>query len=244
MSDKSLGESQETYVVAARRPWNSAAFSRHRDRLPGEWHFFSNAKDLTPELLARLQPRYVFFPHWSVKVPAEIYEAYECVCFHMTDVPYGRGGSPLQNLIVRGHKTTRLTALRMVAEMDAGPVYCKRDLSLDGSAQQIFERSAELVYEIIEWMIKNYPIPSPQAGEPVIFKRRTPDQSRLPDHGEFGALHDHIRMLDADEYPKAFLDYGDYRLYFEQSSLDKSEGTERVVAQVKIEKRSDDDGSS
>ncbi len=26
---------------------------------------------------------------------------FECVCFHMTDVPYGRGGSPLQNLIIR-----------------------------------------------------------------------------------------------------------------------------------------------
>jgi len=32
----------------------------------------------------------------------EIFENYEIILFHMTDLPYGRGGSPLQNLIVRG----------------------------------------------------------------------------------------------------------------------------------------------
>jgi len=37
----------------------------------------------------------------------------------MTDVPYGRGGSPLQNLIVRGHTETKLTALRCVRDLDA-----------------------------------------------------------------------------------------------------------------------------
>ncbi len=37
---------------------------------------------------------------------------------HMTDVPYGRGGSPLQNLIARGHTSTKLTAMRMTAEVD------------------------------------------------------------------------------------------------------------------------------
>lgn len=32
--------------------------------------------------------------------------------FHMTNFPYGRGGSPLQNLMKRGHHTTTITALR------------------------------------------------------------------------------------------------------------------------------------
>ena len=57
-------------------------------------------EDLTPERLASLDPRYVFFLHWSWKIPAEIHTRFECVIFHMSDVPYGRGGSPLQNLIV------------------------------------------------------------------------------------------------------------------------------------------------
>src|SRR5262245_52018328 len=78
---------------------------------------------LSLETLRAIGPRYVFFPHWSDRIPSDVHSNFECVIFHMTDVPFGRGGSPLQNLIVRGITKTRLTALRCVEEMDAGPVY-------------------------------------------------------------------------------------------------------------------------
>jgi methionyl-tRNA formyltransferase len=58
--------------------------------------------DLAVEMLAALDPRYVFFPHWSHRIDSAIFERFECVIFHMTDLPFGRGGSPLQNLIARG----------------------------------------------------------------------------------------------------------------------------------------------
>ena len=48
----------------------------------------------------------------------------------MTDVPYGRGGSPLQHLILAGHRETKVSALRMVEAFDAGPVYLKAPMDL------------------------------------------------------------------------------------------------------------------
>ena len=66
---------------------------------PGRWHFIGEREELTEARVASIGPSKTCFLHWSWKVPAEILETYECVCFHMTDVPYGRGGSPLQNLI-------------------------------------------------------------------------------------------------------------------------------------------------
>ena len=51
-------------------------------------------------------------------IPTEIFTSFECIVFHMTDLPYGRGGSPLQNLIVRGHKKTKVSALKVVKEVD------------------------------------------------------------------------------------------------------------------------------
>lgn len=60
--------------------------------------------------------------------------SYKCVCFHMTDDSCGRGGLPLQNLLVRGHAETMLVELRMTAGTDARPVYAKRPLSLEGAA--------------------------------------------------------------------------------------------------------------
>jgi methionyl-tRNA formyltransferase len=94
-------------------------------------------QDLSFDALRAVRPRYIFFPHWSHRIPPEIYNYFECIIFHMTDVPFGRGGSPLQNLIVRGITRTKLTALRCVKEMDAGPVYMKRELGLEGRAERI-----------------------------------------------------------------------------------------------------------
>ena len=112
-----------SFIVCTVKPWNIAAFTRRTPAIPGSWHLVQTPDELTSELLEKIAPRYVFFPHWSWRVPADMIRRFECICFHMADVPYGRGGSPLQNLIVRGHKATKMTALRMVEELDAGPVY-------------------------------------------------------------------------------------------------------------------------
>ena len=128
----------ECYVVAATKSWNRTVFDETLTRLPGEWHLVDSPEALSLARLESLAPRYVFFLHWSWKVPEEITSAFECVCFHMTDVPYGRGGSPLQNLIAEGQRETQLSALRMTQEMDAGPVYLKRPLSLEGGGEEIY----------------------------------------------------------------------------------------------------------
>jgi methionyl-tRNA formyltransferase len=215
------------YTVATIKTWNIDAYARHSKALPGEWRLVTEPAQLTRAFLAGHNPRYVFFPHWSERVPAEILNNFECVCFHMTDVPYGRGGSPLQNLIARGHNDTVITALRMTESLDAGPIYLKSPLSLSGRAQDIFERAADLVYDMIREIVTKEPVPVPQAGEPVIFKRRRPEMSQLPDRGQTQTLYDHIRMLDAETYPKAFIDHGDFRLTFEDADL-QTDGTLKV----------------
>ena len=51
-------------------------------------------------------------------MPSEIIRNYECICFHETDLPFGRGGSPIQNLIVRGFKTTKISAIKMICKQN------------------------------------------------------------------------------------------------------------------------------
>lgn len=217
-----------TYVVAAVHSWNAAAFHRRTPSLPGDWHLITEHGELTAQRIRDLAPRYVFFPHWSWKVPQDVLDLAECVCFHMTDVPYGRGGSPLQNLIARGHETTMLSALRMVEELDAGPVYAKCPLALDGRAQEIYERASSLVYDLMEEIVSNEPDPVPQSGEVVRFERRTPEMSELPASASPEALYDHIRMLDAEGYPPAFIRHGDWHLEMTHASLAGDEVQARV----------------
>jgi methionyl-tRNA formyltransferase len=225
------GSPKQSYVVATIKPWNLSQFALRMPHLSGRWHLIETPDCLTPAAIALLEPRYIFFPHWSWKVPEEITRDFECVCFHMTDVPYGRGGSPLQNLIVRGHKETVISALRMTSSMDAGPVYMKTGLSLDGSAQEIFERASTIVFDMIAEIALKDISPVPQVGEPVVFKRRRPEESVLPDRGTLESLYDHIRMLDADTYPRAFLIHNRFRLEFSGAVRNGAavEATVRIV---------------
>lgn len=235
MQDNKNIDQKPAYIFASCKSWHRESFDHLRNEFIASWCYVSNPAELE-EALAKKKPRYIFFLHWNWIVPEAIYESYECVCFHMTDVPYGRGGSPLQNLILKGHTRTMLTALRMVKELDAGPIYAKRPLSLDGSAEEIYIRGGKLSIELIQWMIEHNPHPTPQGGEVVIFKRRKPEQSSLPNSGSLRNAYDFIRMLDADGYPNAFLEHGDYRINFREARLDG----DRVIAKVEISLQSAD----
>src|SRR5579863_3476047 len=186
------------YLVLGCKPWNRRLFDELLSKLPGRWFYLGSRDELSCDAVRRLGPRYIFFLHWSWKVPKEIVDEFECVCFHMTDVPFGRGGSPLQNLIVRGHRATKLTALRMTEDFDAGPVYGKEPLSLEGGAEEIYLRAGRLSPKMIERIIRQEPKPVPQRGKAVNFKRRAPEESEVDcstsRSTSLEQMHDFIRM--------------------------------------------------
>jgi methionyl-tRNA formyltransferase len=161
--------------------------------------------ELSFEFLSSVNPDWIFFPHWSWIIPEAIFARFRCVIFHMTDVPYGRGGSPLQNLIVRGHTQTMLSAIQCVKELDAGPIYLKRPLILAGSAEEILSRASSLIGEMIVEIVRAAPTPQVQTGLVTIFNRRQPKDSDLSGLIELNQIYDQIRMLDAAGYPAAFI---------------------------------------
>jgi methionyl-tRNA formyltransferase len=194
------------------------------------FELISDPRLLTVERLTAIQPRFVFFPHWSNRIQASLYEQFECVIFHMTDLPLGRGGSPLQNLIARGVYETKISALRCVEGMDAGPVYLKRPLSLHGAAEEIFLRASSVIEDMIVRILHRHPRPRPQTGNPTIFKRRTPEEGNLAKTQTLLQAFDMIRMLDAEGYPSAFLEAGCFRIEFTRASRK----TDHVMADVRI----------
>jgi methionyl-tRNA formyltransferase len=219
------------YAVACIRPWNIAAFHKFIATLPGRWHLFDSRETLTNEAIKRISPRYLFITHWSWRIPVEIYSETECVLFHMTDLPFGRGGSPLQNMILAGLTETQLSAIKVTDEIDAGPIYLKRPMSLAGRAQDIFERAADLAFEMIDDIVRAEPVPQMQSGKITTFNRRQPRESELPMNCTSQGLFDHIRMLDADGYPHAFLEHGGFRVEFTHPELKNGEITAHVTIQ-------------
>ena len=224
------------YVIATTKSWNIENSKRLKVRFPEDsFYLITDKEELTEELLERLQPRYVFFPHWSWIIPAKVYENYECVVFHMTDLPFGRGGSPLQNLLVRGIYETKISAIKVEAGLDTGPIYLKMPVDLsEGSADDLFRRISDIIFEeMIPRFLQGEIIPCPQEGEPVSFKRRTPEQSEIPEGLTQRQLYDYIRMLDGEGYPTAYRDCGDVRIYFRNAQWKEN----TVIAEAEFKER-------
>ena len=175
------------------------------------------------------KPTWMFFTFWSSYIPSSIFLSHRAVVFHMTDLPFGRGGTPLQNLIKLGLKSTKLSAIQCTREIDAGPVYLKKHLSLDGTASEIFLRAEKLFPDMIESIVLGDIRPIEQEGEIVTFKRRTPEMSRLASNEDLVEIFDSIRMVDAEGYPRAFILWGDYRIEFSNAALTKDEIRGRFV---------------
>ena len=232
MTDRDM---RKTYVICSTRAWNRELPLRLAQRTGHRFELIDQRENLTAERLHDLAPAAVFFPHWSWIVPPAIHTEFDCVMFHMTDLPYGRGGSPLQNLIVRGHKDTVMTAFLCREEMDAGPILLKRPLSLHGTAGEILVRANALIEEMIIEIIEQQPQPKAQQGEVVPFQRRTPADGDIAQLDDLERVYDYIRMLDAEGYPPAHIDIGALHLEFSRASRTP----DAVEANVKITLRND-----
>lgn len=225
----------KTYLLVTEKPWHKDLYRNLVNKFPDcNWLLISKRNEFTLEELKALNPIKIFIPHWSYIIPSDIFKKYECIVFHMTDLPYGRGGSPLQNLIVRGHKTTKISALKVQKEIDAGDIYLKNELSLDGTAQQIFQCASIVIYEMIQEIIEKDIVPYPQKGNPVFFNRRTPEMSNLGNLKSQEKMFDYIRMLDAEGYPNAFIENNYFKFEFTNA---KKKGNKIIEANVRIIKK-------
>lgn len=225
----------KTYIILSQKTWNNDLVERLQQQFPEhKFIHISTREDFTQEHLQEINPDKVFIPHWSYIIPESIWGNFECIVFHMTDLPYGRGGSPLQNLIVRGHKETKISALRVEKGLDTGDIYMKKPLSLYGSAEEIYMRASGIIETMIEEIIKTNPEPQEQTGEPVEFKRRKAADSDISGLNDLDSIYDYIRMLDAEGYPKACLTIGDVKYEFSRVQQ-KADGS--LVADVRILKQ-------
>jgi methionyl-tRNA formyltransferase len=230
-----------TYVIASQRPWNASLADELAKETGHTFNLIQHKDELTLEKLDALSPRKIFVPHWSDIIPQEIIENYDCVIFHMTDLPYGRGGSPLQNLITEGKTETKISALKATSELDAGPIYLKHPLSLDGRAEDIFYRASDIIKIMIKDIVRTNPTPVEQSGSPTLFKRRKPQESDIAHLDQLSKIYDHIRMLDAPGYPHAYIETESMKLEFTNAQLNGNNVTANVTITKKVSPSNEND---
>lgn len=229
-----MGDDLKTYCLVSEKSWHENLFHALTKEISGKWYWCKSKEEFSLNNLEQQKPDIVFIPHWSYIIPESIYTKFECIVFHMTDLPYGRGGSPLQNLIVAGKTETKISAIKVGKGIDTGPVYLKEHLSLEGTAQQIFERSASVIEKMIKYIIEFNPKLHAQEGEIVDFKRRKREDGNIFQLETIEQIYDYIRMLDCEGYPKAYLETPHFILEFSKAELKPN--TE-VNAHVRIAKK-------
>lgn len=108
----------------------------------------------TPSELTQIQPGEdtLYSIHWSWKIPESIHVPVKTVGFHSTDLPYGRGGDPIGNLLKRGFRETMVTAFEVGKGWDTGAILMKRPVSLDGTRDQILDRIYPVCSDMIRYL--------------------------------------------------------------------------------------------
>ena len=223
-------------IVLSEKSWNRDLFIRLKSEFNNiKWTHIDNKSDFNEIFLSKLKPDLIFIPHWSYIIPKSIFNKFECILFHMTDLPFGRGGSPLQNLIISGKKKTKISAIKVESGIDTGDVYLKSDLDLSGSAKKIFVRSSLVIFDMISEILIKEPKAVPQIGDITIFKRRLPSQSSIIDLSDLNQVYDYIRMLDCEGYPNAYVETTNLKFDFSNAKFDNNNNL--IDANVRISKK-------
>ena len=225
---------KKVYLLVTEKKWHDQLFANLKTIPNSVWHRIDTKEKFTFETISSYNPDRIFIPHWSYIIPGEIFRSFECILFHMTDLPFGWGGSPLQNLICLGFEETTISAIRVEKGVDEGMVYLKKGLSLNGTAAEIYLRASAVVETMIQQIILTDPQPFPQHGEVVVFKRRKPEESNIARLKELKQIYDFIRMLDCEGYPNAFLETDHFRFEFTNAQFLTNQS---VTAHVRIVKK-------
>ena len=203
------------YVICAYRDYGIKLY--HSLKKKFDFTLITSKNELTYNKIKKLNPTLIFFPDWSWKVPDKIVSNYTCVCFHEAPLPKFRGGSPIQNQIIRGITKTKTTAFIMNSKIDAGDILLQNNLSLEGSIEEIFSRMYKNDFSMILKIIRGDYKRRKQTGKSTTFSRRKPKDSKLKDlNVSKKYLYNFIRMLESP-YPNAYIQIGKRKIIFKKA---------------------------
>src|SRR6266550_7592801 len=99
-------------------------------------------------------------------LPAEFLQAqrYGCINVHFSLLPKYRGAAPVNWAIVNGEKETGVTTMKIVEELDAGPILLQHPIQIEAheTAPELLTRLAEIGAELLSETLKRFNAIQPQ----------------------------------------------------------------------------------
>jgi methionyl-tRNA formyltransferase len=134
------------------------------------------------------------------------------IVVHASDLPSGKGWSPMTWQVLEGKNKIFLTLFEAVEEMDAGYFYIKDEIVLN-DGELIDELRNKLGEKIVQMCLLfvdrvNSINGKEQEGDSTFYRRRTPEDSELDINKTIDEQFNLLRVVDNERYPAFFVKNG------------------------------------
>jgi len=131
---------------------------------------------------------------------------------HESDLPKGKGWSPLTWQILEGKNEIPITLFEATEGVDSGAIYFQDIIHLEGNElnDEIKNKQGEATNDLIIKFINSYPnvAGKEQKGEESFYPKRTPKDSELDINKSIAAQFNLLRVCDNERYPAWFVNNG------------------------------------
>ncbi len=179
-----------------------------------------------------------FFYGWSWLLSEEIIKNFLCICLHPSRLPQFRGGSPIQNQILRGVNNSAVTVFRMGKKTDQGPIFMQKKLSLKGDIKKIFLNISKIGTIITLKLLRCFKNKKlkfyKQKGKASFYKRLTVEKNEISLNKlkkiSYKQFYDRVRSLQTP--------YPGLRIIFKNKKI-KILNTKKITNKIMIKQKKD-----
>lgn len=146
---------------------------------------------------------------------------------HESDLPEGRGFSPLTWQVLEGKNEIPVCLLEAVDRVDAGPVVYRDRMTFEG--HELIEEMRDVLGRLTIALCRRFmaedapPHGERQQGEVGTYPRRTRSNSRMDPEQTLAQQFDLLRVVDNLRYP-AFFDFRGHRYHIQIEKGDPDKG--------------------
>lgn len=129
---------------------------------------------------------------------------------HASDLPRGRGWSPMTWQILEGKHEVPIVLFEAAEAVDSGPIFLRETMVFDGTEliDELREAVARHTMSLCARFVATYPEvlqgATPQSGTADYYPRRTPKDSQLDPDKSLASQFDLLRVADNQRYPAFF----------------------------------------
>jgi methionyl-tRNA formyltransferase len=131
---------------------------------------------------------------------------------HESDLPQGKGWSPMAWQILEGKNDIPITLFEAVERVDAGDVYIRDVIHLRGDElyeewrQKQGEKTCLMCLDYVRLYVSGLlPAPQKQTGDSSFYRQRTIKDDEIDPGKSIVSQFNHLRIVDNEEHPAFFI---------------------------------------